>query len=130
MVDPSRLILEITETAAIGDVEAAHEFAAGLHELGCSLALDDFGTGFGSFYYLKHLPADYLKIDGDFVSSPRSTTDELVIESIVRIASGLGKRTIAEHVEDEQTVAAMREMGVDYAQGYHLGAPGPLDDGD
>jgi diguanylate cyclase (GGDEF)-like protein/PAS domain S-box-containing protein len=130
MVDPSRLILEITETAAIGDVETARRFAAGLHDLGVSLALDDFGTGFGSFYYLKHLPADYLKIDGDFVQSPRSTTDELVIESIVRIASGLGKRTIAEHVEDEQTVEAMREMGVDYAQGYHLGAPGPLSDDD
>jgi diguanylate cyclase (GGDEF)-like protein/PAS domain S-box-containing protein len=127
-VDPGRLILEITETAAIGDVETAHRFAAGLHELGCSLALDDFGTGFGSFYYLKHLPADYLKIDGDFVASPRSTTDELVIESIVRIASGLGKRTIAERVEDEQTLEAMRAMGVDFAQGFHLGAPGPLPD--
>ena len=125
-VDPSRLILEITETGAIGNLDVARRFAAGLHELGCSLALDDFGTGFGSFYYLKHLPAEYLKIDGDFVSSPRSQTDELVIESIVRIAKGLGKRTIAEHVEDSQTLDAMRRMGVDYAQGYQVGHPEPV----
>jgi diguanylate cyclase (GGDEF)-like protein/PAS domain S-box-containing protein len=126
-VHPSRLNFEITETAALGNVEVARRFAAGLHDLGCSLALDDFGTGFGSFYYLKHLPADYLKIDGDFVSSPRSHTDELVIEAIVRIAKGLGKRTIAEHVEDEQTVAALQRMGVDYAQGFHLGRPVPVE---
>ncbi|MFL5870626.1 MAG: EAL domain-containing protein [Solirubrobacterales bacterium] len=125
-VDPSHLILEITETAAIGNIDVARRFAAGLHELGCSLALDDFGTGFGSFYYLKHLPAAYLKIDGDFVSSPRSQTDELVIESIVRIAKGLGKRAIAEHVEDGQTLDAMRRMGVDYAQGFHVGRPQPV----
>jgi diguanylate cyclase (GGDEF)-like protein/PAS domain S-box-containing protein len=126
-VHPSRLNFEITETAALGNVDVARRFASGLHDLGCSLALDDFGTGFGSFYYLKHLPADYLKIDGDFVSSPRTHTDELVIEAIVRIAKGLGKRTIAEHVEDEQTVEALRRMGVDYAQGFHLGRPGPVE---
>ena len=79
-----------------------------LHGLGCSFALDDFGAGFGSFYYLKHLPVEYLKIDGDFVSSPRTRTDELVIDSIVHIAQGLGKQTIAEHVEDEATLAALR----------------------
>jgi diguanylate cyclase (GGDEF)-like protein/PAS domain S-box-containing protein len=125
-VDPSRLILEITETAAIGNIDVARRFAGRLHELGCSLALDDFGTGFGSFYHLKHLPAEYLKIDGDFVSAPRSRTDELVIESIVRIANGLGKRTIAEHVEDAQTFEAMRSMGVDYAQGFYVGRPAPV----
>jgi diguanylate cyclase (GGDEF)-like protein/PAS domain S-box-containing protein len=127
-VAPSRLILEITETAAIGNLEVARKFASGLHELGCPLALDDFGTGFGSFHYLKHLPADYLKIDGDFVASPRSHTDELVIESIVNIAKGLGKKTIAEHVEDEATVAALQRMGVDYAQGFHLGLPASVED--
>jgi diguanylate cyclase (GGDEF)-like protein/PAS domain S-box-containing protein len=125
-IDPTRLIFEITETAAIGNTDIAWTFATALHELGCSFALDDFGAGFGSFYYLKHLPAEYLKIDGDFVSSPRSRTDELVIDSIVRIAQGLGKKTIAEHVEDEATLEALREGGVDYAQGFHIGHPAPL----
>jgi diguanylate cyclase (GGDEF)-like protein/PAS domain S-box-containing protein len=128
LVDPARLFVEITETAAIGNIEVAHNFAAALHELGCSLALDDFGTGFGSFYYLKHLPAEFLKIDGDFVAGPRSRTDELVIEAIVGIAKGLGKRTIAEHVEDEATLEAVRAAGVDFAQGFHIGRPLPLED--
>ncbi len=125
-IDPSRLIFEITETAAIGNTEVAWRFATALHGLGCSFALDDFGAGFGSFYYLKHLPVEYLKIDGDFVSSPRTRTDELVIDSIVHIAQGLGKRTIAEHVEDEATLAALRAGGVDFAQGFHIGHPAPV----
>ena len=125
-IDPTRLIFEIIETAAIGNTQVAWSFATALHELGCSFALDDFGAGFGSFYYLKHLPAEYLKIDGDFVSSPRSRTDELVIDSIVRIAQGLGKETIAEHVEDAATLEALRESGVDFAQGFHVGHPAPL----
>ena len=103
--------------------EVARRFARALHELGCGFALDDFGTGFGSFHYLKHLPAEYLKIDGDFVRHPRSRTDELVIESIVRIAQGLDKLTIAESVEDAATLEALRAVGVDYAQGFHVGRP-------
>jgi diguanylate cyclase (GGDEF)-like protein/PAS domain S-box-containing protein len=127
-VDPTRLIFEITETAAIGNFEVAAKLASALTDLGCSFALDDFGAGFGSFYYLKHLPADYLKIDGDFVASPRNQTDDLVIDSIVRIAQGLGKRTIAEGVEDASTLAALRSVGVDYAQGFHIGHPFPAEE--
>ncbi len=125
-VDPTRLILEITETAAISSIDEARRFALELSDVGCRFALDDFGAGFGSFYYLKHMPADYLKIDGDFVRSPRSPTDELVIESIVRIARGLGKRTIAEFVEDAATLEVVRAHGVDFAQGYEIGRPAPV----
>ena len=125
-VDPARLTFEITETAAIGSMDVARKLAASLHELGCGFALDDFGAGFSSFYYLKYLPAQFLKIDGDFVRSPRSRTDELVIEAIVSIAKGLGKRTVAEFVEDQATVDVLREVGVDYAQGFHLGRPAPV----
>ena len=125
-VDAGQLIFEITETAAIGNTEVARRFAAALHELGCGFAIDDFGTGFGSFHYLKHLPAEYLKIDGDFVRHPRSRTDELVIESIVRIAQGLDKQTIGEFVEDADTLEALRRVGVDYAQGFYVGRPRPV----
>jgi diguanylate cyclase (GGDEF)-like protein/PAS domain S-box-containing protein len=125
-VDPARLIFEITETAAIASLDEARRFAQALAELGCSFALDDFGAGFGSFYYLKHIPASYLKIDGDFVRSPRSRTDELVVESMVHMARGLQKRTIAEFVEDARTLEVIRAGGVDFAQGFHIGAPAPL----
>ncbi len=124
-VDPARLILEITETATIANMHDARRMADCLAELGCRFAIDDFGTGFGSFSYLKHLPAAFLKIDGEFVQSPRSRTDELVIEAIVGMAQGLGKQTIAEFVGDDETVQMLRAAGVDYAQGYHVGRPFP-----
>jgi diguanylate cyclase (GGDEF)-like protein/PAS domain S-box-containing protein len=123
--DPTRLILEITETATIANMQDARRLADALGELGCRFAIDDFGTGFGSFSYLKHLPAAFLKIDGDFIQAPRSRTDELVIEAIVGMAQGLGKQTIAEFVGDEETVTMLRAMGVDYAQGFHIGRPFP-----
>ena len=125
-VDPSRLVLEIPETAAIANLDEARTFAQRLQDLGCSFALDDFGAGFGSFYYLKYLPFDYLKIDGDFIHSlPASRTDQLVVKALVDIARGLGKRMIAEFVGDEDTLALLREYGVDMAQGYFLGRPAP-----
>ncbi len=128
-VDPSRLIFEVTETAAIVNVDRAKQFARRLTELGCGFALDDFGSGFASFYYLKHLPFDYLKIDGEFVEDIiASTTNQLVVQSLVTIARGLGKQTIAECVEDEETLELLRGYGVDYAQGYHLGRPGPVEE--
>jgi diguanylate cyclase (GGDEF)-like protein/PAS domain S-box-containing protein len=124
--DPSRLIFEITETSTIARMDDARRFSEALTGLGCELAIDDFGTGFGSFFYLKHLPVSYLKIDGDFVAAPRSRTDELVIEAIVGMAHGLGKRTIAEFVGDDATIALLAELGVDLAQGYHIGRPFPV----
>jgi diguanylate cyclase (GGDEF)-like protein/PAS domain S-box-containing protein len=126
-VDPVNLVLEVTETTAVANIARAQQFAARLAELGCRFALDDFGAGFGSFYYLKHLPFDLLKIDGEFVRScTTSTMDQLLIRAAVDIARGLGKKTIAEYVGDAATVELLRELGVDYAQGFHIGHPGPL----
>jgi diguanylate cyclase (GGDEF)-like protein/PAS domain S-box-containing protein len=127
-IDASRLVLEITETAAIENMEEARAFAERLAALGCRLALDDFGSGFGSFYYLKHLPFDYLKIDGDFVRNLTSTpVDQAVVRSIVQIARSVGYATIAEFVTDEPTLQAVREYGVHFAQGFHIGPPQPID---
>jgi diguanylate cyclase (GGDEF)-like protein/PAS domain S-box-containing protein len=125
-VDPTRLVIEITETAAIANMDDARRFADEICALGCSFALDDFGAGFGSFAYLKHLPADLLKIDGDFIAGPRSQVDDLVVRSIVAIAKELGKETVAEYVGDDETLALLREIGVDYAQGFHIGRPVPV----
>ena len=128
-VCPSQIIFEITETIAVSNIPRAQHFAARLADLGCRFALDDFGAGFGSFYYLKHLPFDYLKIDGEFVRhSAADPTDQLVIQAVVDIARGLGKRTVAEHVGDSETAELLRRMGVDHAQGFHLGEPAPLGD--
>jgi EAL domain-containing protein (putative c-di-GMP-specific phosphodiesterase class I) len=126
-VDPRRLVLEITETAAISSIARARAFCAGAQELGCAIALDDFGVGFGSFYYAKRLPFSFLKIDGDFIRGlTGSREDRLVVRAIVDVARGMGRRTIAEFVQDAPTLELLRELGVDYAQGYHVGRPRPL----
>jgi EAL domain-containing protein (putative c-di-GMP-specific phosphodiesterase class I) len=100
-----------------------------MREIGCGFALDDFGAGFASFYYLKHLSFDLLKIDGEFIRNlPASRTDQLVVKSVVEIARGLGKRTVAEFVGDRETVELLRSYGVDFAQGFYVGMPTPLDE--
>jgi EAL domain-containing protein (putative c-di-GMP-specific phosphodiesterase class I) len=127
-LDPSRVIFEITETAAIANIAKARDFSEQLARLGCGFALDDFGAGFGSFYYLKHVRFDVLKIDGEFVRDCcGSETDRLVIQAVVGIARGLGKQTVAEHVGDAQTVRLLTEMGVDCGQGFYLAKPEPLE---
>jgi diguanylate cyclase (GGDEF)-like protein/PAS domain S-box-containing protein len=128
-VPPDRLIFEITETAAVANIARAADFAGRLSELGCHFALDDFGAGFGSFYYLKHLPFDYLKIDGEYVRHcAANETDRILISAVVQIARGMGKRTIAEFVGDQETVEVLTRLGVDFGQGYFLGHPEPLAD--
>ncbi len=123
-VGPERLIVEVTETAAIGDMRRAQTFCEGVQMLGSSVALDDFGAGFGSFQYLKHLPFRYLKIDGDFIRTlPASRKDQLVVQALVGVARGMGKQTIAEYVGDEPTMRLLRGYGVDYAQGFEVGRP-------
>jgi diguanylate cyclase (GGDEF)-like protein/PAS domain S-box-containing protein len=126
--DPALLVFEITETAAAADMEDVRAFAERVQRLGCGLALDDFGTGFGSFIYLKHLPVSELKIDMEFVRHvSHSRADRRLVESIVMIAQALGVRTVAEGVEDEATLGLLRKYGVDFAQGWHLGAPAPVE---
>ncbi|HTT27799.1 MAG TPA: EAL domain-containing protein [Solirubrobacteraceae bacterium] len=126
-VDPSKLIFEVTETAAIANMPEATQFARGLTDLGCSLALDDFGTGFGSFYYLKHLPVSYVKLDGEFIQNlPRSEVDEHMVKAIVGVSQALGIKTVAESVADEETISLLQKHQVDYAQGYYVGKPTPL----
>jgi diguanylate cyclase (GGDEF)-like protein/PAS domain S-box-containing protein len=126
-VDPACLVFELTETAAIGNIERAKTFTVELKSRGCRFALDDFGAGFGSFYYLKHLPFDYFKIDGDFIRGfPDNTTDQLVVEAIVGIAKGMGKKTVAEFVTNQDMTDRLRRSGIDYAQGFHIGAPRPI----
>jgi len=123
--DPRRIVFELTETSAVGNIGKAREMARSLSELGCRFAIDDFGAGFSTFYYLKHFPAQYIKIDGEFLSEKRNRTDDLVIESIVKIARDLGKQTVAEYVSDEARLERVRGLGVDYGQGYHFAAPFP-----
>jgi EAL domain-containing protein (putative c-di-GMP-specific phosphodiesterase class I) len=123
-VDPDRLVVEVTETAAIGDMRRARAFCEGVHALGSSVALDDFGAGFGSFQYLKRLPFRYLKIDGDFIRElPCSRKDQLVVQALAGLARAMGKQTIAEYVGDRPTIGLLRHYGVDYAQGFELGRP-------
>jgi diguanylate cyclase (GGDEF)-like protein/PAS domain S-box-containing protein len=123
--DPGRVVFEITETAAVGNIAKARELAHRVSQLGGTFAIDDFGTGFSTFYYLKHFPAQYVKIDGEFLSDGQSRMDELVIESIVRIGRDLGKQTIAEYVSDESRLERVRKLGVDYGQGFYLAEPFP-----
>jgi len=126
-VDPTKLIFEVTETAAIANMPEATEFARGLTDLGCSLALDDFGTGFGSFYYLKHLPVSYVKLDGEFIQNlPRSEVDEHMVKAIVGVSQALGIKTVAESVADAETIELLQKHQVDYAQGYFVGKPTSL----
>ncbi len=126
-IDPSRLVFEMTETAAIANSEEANAFAHRLRARGCRLALDDFGAGFGSFYYLKNMPFDYFKIDGTLIRGlAASPMDQLVVAAIVGIARGMGKKTIAKFVTDEETIHLLETAGVDHAQGFHVGKPRPL----
>jgi diguanylate cyclase (GGDEF)-like protein/PAS domain S-box-containing protein len=123
-VDPSVLVFEITETTAIANVARAAALAERLRGFGCRVALDDFGAGFASFAYLRHLPLDFLKIDGQFIRDLRaSRTDQVLVQGMVSVAHGLGLQIVAECVEDAETLELLRGYGVDYAQGFHTGRP-------
>ena len=123
-----QIVFEITETAAAEHLDSARAFADAVTALGCGMALDDFGTGFGSFTYLRDLPLRYLKIDTTFVrDAVRSEGDRRIVHSIIGVARQFGLRTIAEGVEDEETLAFLRAAGADHAQGFLLGRPTPAD---
>jgi EAL domain-containing protein (putative c-di-GMP-specific phosphodiesterase class I) len=126
-VNPHRLTLEVTETAAITDMARAQTFCEGAAALGCPLALDDFGVGFASFHHLKQLPFSHLKIDGEFIRNLRANAhDRLMVGALVDVARGMGMQTIAEWVGDEPTIELLRDLGVDGAQGFQIGRPRPL----
>ena len=129
-IDPTCLVFEITETAAIANLQQARSFADRVRSYGCGLALDNFGAGLASFYYLKNFPFDYIKIDGEFIRALSvSPVDRLVVQAIVGIAQGMGKKTVAEFVADEASVRLLRNSGVNYVQGYHIGLPRPIAEG-
>jgi EAL domain-containing protein (putative c-di-GMP-specific phosphodiesterase class I) len=129
-IDPKLVIFEITETALVRNEGVAQVFIESVRRLGCGVALDDFGTGYGSFRYLKHLPVSLLKIDQEFVRDLEGETSMVnrhVIEATVTLARGMGQKTVAEGIETESTLAIVRELGVDYAQGYLFGRPAPAE---
>jgi diguanylate cyclase (GGDEF)-like protein/PAS domain S-box-containing protein len=123
-VNPARLLIEITETAAVSDLTDAERFIEALKQTGCGVCLDDFGAGFASFAYLKHIRVDTIKLDGMFIRNlPHDHENQVFVRGMVEVARGLGKTTVAECVEDEATLKLLAKLGVDKAQGYHLDRP-------
>jgi diguanylate cyclase (GGDEF)-like protein/PAS domain S-box-containing protein len=121
---PERLIIEITETAAVSDLTDAERFIEALKQAGCAVCLDDFGAGFASFAYLKHIRVDTIKLDGMFIRNlPHDHDNQVFVRGMVEVARGLGKTTVAECVEDEATLNLLAKLGVDKAQGYFLDRP-------
>lgn len=126
-LEPRRVGFEITETAAVKDMVRAERWIRRIKGLGCSFALDDFGMGFSSFSYLRMLPVDFLKIDGTFIRElDQDPTHRALVQAISVVANTLGKKTIAEFVENKDILRILQEMGINYGQGYHFGKPAPL----
>ncbi|WP_030434855.1 EAL domain-containing protein [Actinoplanes subtropicus] len=126
-VHPGQLTFEITETALIGNLSEARRFADRVRDLGCELALDDFGSGYASFRYLRIFPIDLVKIDGEYVVElVDNPQDQVLVRALVQVCQAYGIRTVAEFVQDEPTLRLLRELGVDYVQGYLIGRPAPL----
>lgn len=123
-VDTDHVVFEITEQTAVRHIERASETIQKLSELGCKFALDDFGVGFSSFNYLKRLPVDILKIDGEFITDmAKDPVDQAMVQSMIQIAKTLNKKTTAEYVQDAATLEMLKRFGADYVQGYYLGKP-------
>lgn len=125
-IDPTRIVFEITETAVFHNLELVQQFVREVKQLGCRFALDDFGVGFSSFYYIKQLDIDYLKIDGSFIRNLLdSANDRVFVQAMVEISRVYGMKVVAEWVENAETMNLLKEMGVNYGQGYHFGKPAP-----
>ncbi len=126
-VPPGKIVVEITETAIVEDQGAARSFAEGLRTLGCAIALDDFGTGYGTLTYLKQIPVDFLKLDIEFVRDlASSSASRHVVDAILTLAGNFDLQTVAEGVEDADTLALLADLGVDFAQGFHIARPAPF----
>lgn len=127
-VEPQRVIFELTESASLSNLGATQEMVTKLRSMGCAFSIDDFGTGFSTFSYLKSLPAETVKIDGSFIKGITSNPIDLaLVKSIHEVSTALGKKTVAEFVEDQDTLNILRDIKVDYAQGYHVGRPMPIE---
>ncbi len=128
-VDPNHIMFEITETAALENLPAARALMTEIKELGCGFILDDFGVGFSSFYYLRELPVDAIKIDGSFIRNlDESSDDQILVNALCSVARGFGKRITAEFVEREEIFTLINTMDVDSVQGYYIGEPAPAED--
>ena len=126
-VAPSQICFEVNETAVITNISHASRFIEVLHGMGCEFALDDFGSGLGSFANLKTLSMDYLKIDGSYIRNLKTdTVNQAMVSAMIELAKTLKFKVVAEQVEDASSLAAVREMGVDFVQGYSIGKPQPL----
>ncbi len=124
--DPADFMFEITETAALEDLPAARELMETIRKLGCSFTLDDFGVGFSSFYYIRQLPINVVKIDGSFIRNlAESPDDQILVKALCDVAKGFGKKTTAEFVENAATLSILEKMQIDYAQGFLIGSPVP-----
>lgn len=123
-VDASRIVFELTESASLFNLNITRRVINELHALGCHFSIDDFGSGFSSFAYLKELPADYIKLDGSFIKRlDQDATDQALVKSIIEVVQALGKRTVAEYVENKRVYMLLKEFGIDYVQGYFIGRP-------
>jgi EAL domain-containing protein (putative c-di-GMP-specific phosphodiesterase class I) len=121
------VLFEVTETTAIANLDDAADFIREMRSIGCRFALDDFGAGLSSYGYLKHLPVDYVKIDGVFIKDiVNDKSDYAMVKSITEMVKFLGMKTVAEYVETEEILELLRDIGVDYAQGYGIEKPIPL----
>lgn len=128
-VNPALIWFELTETAAISQFSTAVELITDIRQLGCKVALDDFGSGLSSFGYLKNLPVDILKIDGQFIRElALNRVDREMVRAIHQVGQSMGIKTVAEFVENQDIVDVLIEIGIDYAQGYHIGKPCPMDE--
>ena len=127
-VNPNRITFELTESASLFNLNITQRVISDLHKLGCSFSVDDFGSGFSSFAYLKELPADYIKLDGSFIQNlHKDTVDQTLVRSIIQVIQALGKKAVAEYVENEEILNILIAMGIDYVQGYHIGHPLPVE---
>jgi EAL domain-containing protein (putative c-di-GMP-specific phosphodiesterase class I) len=128
-VNPKRITFELTESASLFNLQITQRVIAELHKLGCSFSVDDFGSGFSSFAYLKDLPADYIKLDGSFIQNlHRDKIDQTLVKSMIQVIQALGKKAVAEYVENEAILEILKTMGIDLVQGYHIGHPLPIEE--
>ncbi len=128
-IRPELLTVELSETGRSSDLPLSREFARRLHEGGCKLALDDFGAAFATLQFVKHIPFDFIKIDGEYIRElPSSPADQLIVKAVAEIVHGFGAEVVAEFVGSQETVELLESFGVGYGQGYFLGRPEPLPD--